>query len=223
MARLTKQQSNLKKRYIAELNAQERVDKDMIKESIVNYIKEEVDYNNKVCLDLGTNIGGFTKIALDHGASRVYGVECDFRNYNIASSNFASEIKVKILYAAVSGSNEETVKIYKSGAKSNHSSTSIIKRNNRFGEYDDVKNYHIENLLSEVKPDIIKVDIEGAEYDIIESILEYKPKILFIELHGNHERSKSAIQRLTETYKNNQIEEIIIFQEVGGYDCLFYD
>lgn len=219
---LTKEQRALKRRYVKELNAIENVDKDMIQESIQNYMKPEVDYRDKVCLDLGTNIGTFSKIAEDSGALKIYGVECDFRNYNIAANNFASSIRTKIIHAAVSGSEDEVLKIYKSNAKSNHSSTSIIKRRGTFTEYDEVKNYHIDYLLNEIKPDIVKIDIEGAEYDIIESVLTYKPKVLFIELHGNHDKAKSAVQRLTETYDNNIIEEIIIFQHVGGYDCLFY-
>ena len=220
---LTKYQKDLRKRYVEELNAIEDVDKSMITESIVNYIQPEINYQDKVCLDLGTNIGTFTKIALDHGAHRVYGVECDLRNYQIAAINFSSSIRAKIIHAAVSGSDQDTLQIYKSNAKSNHSSTSIIKRRGTFTEYDEVKNYHISHLLDEIKPDIIKIDIEGAEYDIIETVMLYKPKVLFIELHGNDEKANSVKSRLTEIYNNNKIEEIIIFQKVGGYDCLFFD
>ena len=220
---LTKEQKALKRRYVKELNAQADIDKDMISESIRNYINNDVDYRDSVCLDLGTNIGTFTKIALDHGAHRVYGVECDFRNYNIAASNFSDSIRAKIIHAAVSNLDQDSLQIYKSNAKSNHSSTSIIKRRGTFTEYDEVKNYHINHLLREIKPDIVKIDIEGAEYGIIEHVLQYKPKVLFIELHGNDDRSRSALRMLSETYTNNRIEEIIIFQKVGGYDCLFFD
>lgn len=220
---LTKEQRELRKRYISELNAIENVDKDMIKESIQNYDLREVDYRGKVCLDLGTNIGSFVKIALDRGAKQVYGVECDLRNYRIAATNFSSEIHAKIIHAAVSGSDQDTLHIYKSTAKSNHSSTSIIKRRGTFTEYDEVKNYHINHLLEEIKPDIVKIDIEGAEYDILEHVMAYKPKVLFIEIHGGDERAQSAIRKLTNHYANNKIEEIIIFQRAGGYDCLFYD
>ena len=222
MAGLTLEQKRLKKRYIKELNASEGVDKGMIQESIVNYINPEIDYRDKVCLDLGTNIGAFIKISIDQGARMTYGIECDMRNYNIASNNFATEIKASVTLAAVSGTTQDTLKIYKSNAKSNHSSTSIIKRRGTFTEYDEVKNYHIDTLLNQVKPDIVKIDIEGAEYDIIESVLDYQPDVLFIELHGNDDRAKSVIQRFTETYPKNKVEEIIIFQKVGGYDCLFY-
>ena len=213
---------SLKRKYVKDLNAVENVDKDMIQESIRNYIKSSVNYQDKVCLDLGTNIGAFVKIALDHGAKFVYGVECDPRNYEIASTNFQSDLKTNIVFAAASGLEDDTLKIYKSNAKSNHSSTSILKRTNTFNEYDEVKNYHITHLLNETKPDIVKIDIEGAEYGIIDDIISYKPDVLFIEIHGNHDQSREAVQKLTEAYKNNDIEEIIIFQKVGGYDCLFY-
>jgi FkbM family methyltransferase len=219
---LSREQKQLKKRYIKQLNAVENVDKDMIQESILNYNIEEIDYQDKICLDLGTNIGAFTKIALDRGAKRVYGVECDLRNYQIASANFSSEIRAKIIHAAVSSVEQDKLQIYKSNAKSNHSSTSIIKRSGTFTEYDEVKNYHINYLLEEVKPQIVKIDIEGAEYSIIEQVLNYRPDVLFIELHGNDDRSKSVVQRLQELYPNGKVSDIIIFQRVGGYDCLFY-
>lgn len=219
---LTKEQRELKKRYIQELNAQEDVDKSMILESIVNYDIPNIIYENKTCLDLGTNIGSFAKIALERGAKMIYGVECDHRNYSIASNNFASELKVNIIHAAVSGSEEETLQIYKSNAKSNHSSTSIRKRIKTFMEYDLVKNYHIKKLLDHVQPEILKIDIEGAEYDIIESVIEYHPDVLFIELHGNNQNTKDAISRISAMYKNYNIDEIVVFKGIGGYDCLFY-
>jgi FkbM family methyltransferase len=220
---LTKEQRRLRKRFIAELNATADVDKDMIKESILNYNIDEIDYQDKICLDLGVNIGAFSKIALDRGAKRVYGLECDLRNYQIASSNFSSEIKVKVVHAAVSGSTEDTLQIYKSNSKSNHSSTSINKRTNTFTEYDRVKNYHITEVLNEVQPDLVKIDIEGAEYDIIEEVARYKPKVLFIEIHGGHEKAKNAVQRFENIYTKSKVDEIIYFNKIGGYDCLFYD
>jgi FkbM family methyltransferase len=218
---LTAEQKKLKKRFVLELNAVEDVDRSMIHESILNYDLPEVDYRDKVCLDLGTNIGSFTKIAIERGAKKVQGIECDPRNYQIAAENFKSYPQVEIVHAAVSGSNDEFLKIYKSNAKSNHSSTSIIKRSGTFKEYDEVRNFHIDQLLTELKPDIVKIDIEGAEYEIIESVIAYKPQVLFVELHGNHEKANSALRRLTALYEHSRVEEIIIFQKVGGYDCMF--
>ena len=59
----------IRKEYKEFLGAVESVDSAMICESIANYLIGGVDYTNKVCLDLGANIGGFTKVAQDFGAS----------------------------------------------------------------------------------------------------------------------------------------------------------
>lgn len=213
---------DLYKEYKLFLNAELNVDRDMIKESIRNYITEEVDYNGKKCLDLGSNLGAFSKIAIDGGASSVLAVECDQRNFDKISHNFTDIKEVNAIHAAVSGSTEKTLKIFKSDAKSNHSSTSILKRGYRFNEYDEVKNLNFTELVKENKPDIIKIDIEGAEYQIIDSIIDYNPDVLFIELHGSEIKCADALNELTINYPNNKIDAIHVFQKVGGYDCLFY-
>jgi 2-polyprenyl-3-methyl-5-hydroxy-6-metoxy-1,4-benzoquinol methylase len=51
------------------LNSTEDVDKEMIRDCLKNYNLEEVNFENKICLDLGANIGGFSKIAIENGAS----------------------------------------------------------------------------------------------------------------------------------------------------------
>lgn len=212
----------LYKEYKLFLNAELNVDRDMIKESIRNYIVDEVNYSGKTCLDLGSNLGAFSKIAIDGGANSVVAVECDLRNFNKVNSNFAEIKEVEVLHAAVSGSTEKTLKIFKSNAKSNHSSTSIIKRGHRFSEYDEVANLNFTELVNEKRPDIIKIDIEGAEYQIIDSIIEYNPDVLFIELHGSEIKCEEALNKLMANYPKNKIDAIYVFQKVGGYDCLFY-
>jgi FkbM family methyltransferase len=217
-----KEINKLKRQYCQYLNATERVDRDMIKDCIVHYIKPEIDYTNKVCLDLGSNVGGFTKIAIDNGASMVYSIECDPRNYAKLVDSFASEPKAKIIHAAVSGSNDKTIKIYKGNSGGSHCSTSIIKRSS-FGEYDEVKNIHIKNLLQKYKPDIIKIDIEGAEYEIIQDVIDYYPEVIFIELHMGKVKQfvQPTIDLLTTLYPNNEVKSFEVFKNIAGYDCWF--
>jgi FkbM family methyltransferase len=219
---LTKSQRELRANYIKYLNATERIDKDMIKDCVVHYIKPEVDYTDKVCLDLGGNVGGFTKLAIDHGAKQVITVECDVRNYTKLSESFAEEPKAKILHAAVSGSDEKTIKIYKGTRGGSHCSTSIMKRST-FHDYDEVQNLHIQDLLDTYKPDIIKIDVEGAEYQILEYIEAYYPEVIFVELHMGKvkEHAQPAIERLTALYPINEVKSFIVFKEIGGYDCWF--
>ena len=222
MAKLTVEQKALRKKYYDFFNPEERVDKEMIEECILNYNIEDVDYNGKVCLDLGGNIGGFSKIALDRGAKKVITVECDPRNADKIRNTFKDVKNLELIYSAVSGSEDPTVKIYKSNSELNHCSTSIVKKN-RFSEYNEVPNINIKKLLKKYKPDIIKIDIESAEYQILEFIEEYHPEFLFIELHGNSTKvlAQEWAQRLGSISSKSYIKELIVFSRVFAYDCWF--
>jgi|TARA_B110000902_G_C14185333_1_gene542133 FkbM family methyltransferase len=220
-----KTKRKLKAEYKKFLGAIERVDSDMIGESIVNYLIPEVDYTDKVCLDLGANVGGFSKIAMDFGASKVIAVECDNRNYNMLADSFEDSENVELIHGAVSGLEEDTIKIYKNNSQKNHCSTSIIKKkNNQFKEYDEVQNVRFNDLVEKYSPDIVKIDIEGAEYGILEDVLAYYPDVLFIEMHAGTFDSivRESLQTIVEKYPNNKVEPIIIFTDkLIGYDCFF--
>ena len=220
-----KTKRKLKAEYKKFLGATERVVSDMIGESIVNYLIPEVDYTDKVCLDLGANVGGFTKIAMDAGASKVIAVECDPRNYNMMADAFENSENVELIHGAVSASEEDTIKIYKNNSQKNHCSTSIIKKkNNQFKEYSEVQNIRFNDLVEKYSPDIIKIDIEGAEYQIIEDVLAYYPDVLFIELHAGTFESivRETVQLVVDKYPTNRVEPIIIFTDkLIGYDCFF--
>ena len=220
-----KTKRKLKAEYKKFLGAIERVDADMIGESIVNYLIPEVDYTDKVCLDLGANVGGFSKIAMDFGASKVIAVECDPRNFNMLADSFQDSENVELIHGAVSGLEEDTIKIYKNNSQKNHCSTSIIKKkNNQFKEYDEVQNVRFNELVATHKPDIIKIDIEGAEYGILEDVLAYYPDVLFIEMHAGTFDSivRESVQTIVAKYPKNKIEPIVIFTDkLIGYDCFF--
>jgi len=212
---------SLKKKYVEILKAEEQVDKKMIDQSINNYLLKEVDYKNKICLDLGCNIGAFTQIALDSEAKKVYSVECDKRNFEKISKTFENESQVELIFGAVSGLEEEKIKIYKSSSGNKHCSTSIISKM-RFGEYDEVPNVNFKYLINKINPDIIKIDIESAEYTFIEDLLDYFPETLFIEFHGKKEKMEKTIELFKSKYKNYKVEPLIIYvNQICGYDCFF--
>ena len=214
----------IRKSYAEKLNATEGVDRGMINESLDNYYKSNIDYTNKVCLDLGANVGAFTQIALDLGAKRVTSVECDRRNFSKLEESFKGDNSINLINAAVTGTHAKTLKLYKSSAKNKHCSTTIYGKN-RYSEYDEVENLHISKLLEKYKPQIIKIDIEGAEYTLMDEVLNYFPEVLFIELHGtgnNEFRMKEYTEILKKKYKNSEIEPLIVFGSVWAHDCLFY-
>lgn len=212
----------LRQKYKKALNCVEGVDGDMVNESIDNYLLEDVDYKGKVCLDLGANIGGFTQVALDSGAEMVYAVDCDARNFEMLENNFKNDDFVELIFTAVSGLKDKTLKIYKSNSNNSHCSTSIVSKM-RFGEYDEVPNTHIKKLFKKYQPDIVKIDVESAEYTMLDDILDYFPDVLFIEFHsGKHKHlMDDAIQRFSEKYTHSKIEPLIVFGGTMAYDCFF--
>ena len=214
----------IRKSYAEKLNATEGVDRGMINESLDNYYKTQIDYSDKICLDLGANVGAFSQIALDLGAKHVTAVECDHRNFSKLEESFKGDDSVDLVNAAVTGTHAKTLKLYKSSAKNKHCSTTIYGKN-RYSEYDEVENIHISTLLEKYKPQIIKIDIEGAEYTLMDEVLNYFPEVLFIELHGtgnNEFRMKEYTELLEQKYKNSEIEPLIVFGSVWAHDCLFY-
>ena len=191
------ERTRLKKKYVKILGATEGVDDSMIGESITNYLIPEIDYKGMVCLDLGANIGAFTQIALDSGASKVCTVECDARNFEKLQATFQYDDYVDLIYAAVSGLPDKTLKIFKSSSQNAHCSTSIESKM-KFSEYDEVENIHLKKLLKKYNPDVIKMDIESAEYTLIDTLMDYGPKYLFIELHAGKHRAEmyQVLERL---------------------------
>jgi FkbM family methyltransferase len=217
------EKTRLKKKYVKILGASEGVDDTMIAESIANYLIPEVDYKGAVCLDLGANIGTFTQIALDSGASKVCTVECDVRNFEKLRETFKNDDYVDLVYAAVSGLPEKTLKIFKSNSQNAHCSTSIENKI-KFSEYDYVENIHLKKLLKKYKPDIIKMDIESAEYTLIDTLIDYQPKYLFIELHAGKHRAEmyQVMERLETVYPYSRIVPLIIFTDnLIAHDCFF--
>jgi FkbM family methyltransferase len=207
-----------------DLNLVESVDKTMIKECYEHYY--DADYKGQVCLDLGSNVGGFMKIALDKGAEKVIAVECDPRNFINLVHNFGGqEPAVELINKAVTSQEKDRdlVQIFKSNSKFNHCSTSIVNKV-RFNEYDEVIAVGIRSLLEEYQPDIVKVDVEGAEYEILEDIIDYAPETLFVEFHYTKKTlplGREFIRRLSEMYNASKVKDAIAFNKVRASDCMF--
>lgn len=224
---LIKELRPLRDRMYIDLGGQEDVDKTMISESLMNYRLPEVDYAGKVCLDLGSNIGAFSKIALDQGAKKVIAVECDPRNASIIENNALGKYDKKhfeLIRSAVSMLSDKTIKIFKSNSKNQHCSTTIIgDKNNNFKEYNEVPNIKYTSLIKKYNPDIIKIDIETAEYHMMDEIIASSPEVLFIELHAGKYKTlmDPTVERLREIYPISRVEPLIVFGAVSGYDCFF--
>jgi FkbM family methyltransferase len=149
-------------------------------------------------IDCGANIG-LSVIYFKHHypKARIIAFEPDARNYNLLKQNVSafglSEVELRneaiwIENTELSFSNEGTM------------SSKIIEK----GDY-KIRGIRLKDLL--INPvDLLKIDIEGAEYEVVKDIQSqlHLVKNLFIEYHGKF-------------YQNKQLLEILDIVTTAGF------
>lgn len=125
--------------------------------------------NGDIVVDIGFNYGIFSLGALNNGASKIYGFEPNKNIYNIIKGIYPDKDKVKIFNFAVSNKNEVLTfnEGYNSLASSLESSVGDYKESYDvfcIDFYDFIKKNNIDRI------NFLKIDCEGAEYQIFESI-----------------------------------------------------
>lgn len=137
---------------------------------------------------------GFAILPFIQNNTKIYMVEPDDNNLEILNDIWSKTNQIKIIDKAVSDI-DGTIKFY---IEDNLSVVSSIFETNALGNESGRRaveipsitpNTLIENYVDEEEIDLMKVDIEGAEYKFFESITEdniKKVKRFIIEFHNNH-------------------------------------
>lgn len=153
--------------------------------------------DNDVVIDIGGHIGLFALFAsLFCKVGKIYCIEPIKSNYEMLVENiFLNKIKNIIPLNFAVTKNDDGARIYLNVDDSAHS---IFQQGN---EYVNVKSISLKSFFDNyqiVKCDLMKIDCEGAEYEIIDSIPElYLSKInkIIIEYH-DLEQKKEEYQKL---------------------------
>ena len=164
------------------------------------------DFNLEGCenvIDAGASVGLFTQYMLNKGAKQVASVECDDRSIVALFSNFISNPKVKIIGVALSDIDGEKELYWK---EDNPLVNSLDINGSEFSTQDNpnsktVKTTTLETLISNLnwdQIDLLKIDIEGSEWDVInttpDDTFQSIDKIL-LEYHWPKGRLQSVISR----------------------------
>jgi FkbM family methyltransferase len=125
-----------------------------------------IDFKDKVVLDIGGCAGSFSKLAHDNGAKQIITVEPHPVNLGVLKKNcpFSTIIEAAIVPEEF---DEETITFWE--AKTGNltiGSTAVPKQKNKRNEL-TVNVVKLQYLLDKYKPEVIKMDIEGAEFDIL--------------------------------------------------------
>ena len=145
-----------------------------------------------VVLDVGANIGAFSKLALEKGAARVVGYEPFPENAKLAVKNAP---KAEIHCAALVSGKQAEINFYVNVRGKNHGAHSSIPTRGR--DVMTVKAENFANVLKAVKPNKIKMDCEGAEYDLLLGApLPKSVKRIALEIHLQKNDHKALAPKL---------------------------
>jgi FkbM family methyltransferase len=159
----------------------------------------------KKVIDAGASIGLFTKYMLNKGAKEVYSVECDDRSIKALKSNFSYYNNVKIIEKALYSSEGELPLFYKDD---NPLVNSLNFYDSEFAGHSTtphskmVPTTTLEKLVEETgwdEIDLLKIDIEGSEWEVIDSTSNYIFEItnkFLLEYHMPKGRLYDVIERM---------------------------
>jgi len=172
--------------------------------------KEEI--SGKTVLDVGANVGMFAVLCLDFGAIRVISVEAQPTIFKTLLTNTSVFPQVIAVNAAVMDSDGQIVHIPNNSA------------NSQIGdEGEPVKTISLAILVSEhsiEKDSILKIDVEGAEYDILpdcEPDILRLFSIIHIEIHtGIHNKYGKSIDVIHDKLHSAGFESIYNFALCDG-------
>ena len=149
-------------------------------------IYDDMDVHNRdVVFDIGANIGLWTAYILERGAKKVYSFEPNKLAISQLENNFKDNEKVVIV---PKGIYHEHTKIPFYVDEGNSLISSVVNGDNKVLAY-EIDTLTIEDVLEQYnidKIDLLKMDIEGAEFDIFDNVtVETMDKIdsLLIEYH----------------------------------------
>lgn len=137
---------------------------------------------DRVVLDIGANIGGYTRWALDHGAASVVAIEPGPCNFACLQVNAADPDGRANLHHAAVGRYAGVVDIWVSPAGKNPANTSTVPFRGRLSAA-TVPRLAFDDLLDAVRPAVLKIDVEGAEYDFLHGPLPEYVQEVTMELH----------------------------------------
>lgn len=150
-----------------------------------------------IVLDAGANVGFFTAFAKYKGAKRVYSIEPDPAAFDCLEKNFTHDSNVICLNRAVSDITD--VVLFDLSLGSSVAST-ISKYNKQKDTHSIfVKAFSLPTFfMLESNINLLKLDIEGAEYEVLDSLSSYyykKINQIFLEFHGDPKPLFNRLQK----------------------------
>jgi FkbM family methyltransferase len=151
--------------------------------------KSVVDKND-IVLDIGANFGFFTLYAIENGASKIYSVE-PFPDAYENIKNLSEKLPIIPINKAVSSKTDNVIMSLNTGGSASNCLSEYNTIFNNNGEHIVVEPININTLIESIGSniDLLKIDCEGSELDIFESITTEnlnKIRKMVIETHSDY-------------------------------------
>ena len=193
-------------------------DKLMLRECANDYLT--VSCAGRTVFDLGANIGGFMLKAAKDGADHIVAFEPEPANLAVLRENIKliqtwhPSVKITLVAAAVAPTDGELTFVINPGENSACSGSITAKpRANRISI--TVPTVSFQRMLEEHRPSMIKMDIEGGEYQLLGTGIPHYVTDLAIELHGfskqNNVSMESTFADLSSTWNTIAHDQKIVF------------
>ena len=158
------------------------------------------DYKNmqlrdKVVMDLGGCSGAFCKFATDAKAKHIHTYEPEPKNLPLLYKNTAELEAVTVYEKAVINGDAKTIDLYRGGRRG-HSMESASTLEIRGREKITVEACDFKTELERIKPDAVKMDVEGAEYTLLEIQMPECVTEMIVEYHFKRRALKEKCAEL---------------------------
>ena len=168
-----------------------------------------------IIMDCGMNIGMFSIWALRKGASRIHSYEPSHENYRLAVQNIklnGYQNECETYEKALVGTSDKTRKFSLNNHK-NKGAHSLVEKKGRDSVIVQCVNFQDE--LKRIRPQIVKMDIEGGEYECLLGVTDFGNIREFVmEFHHAHlndiysrAKYKQVIDKLKEHFVNVDYRE----------------
>ncbi len=160
--------------------------KDTYDSYVVNEIQRSygmLDVKGKVVFDIGANIGAFTVWASKQGADLVVAFEPEPYNFEMLQLNVFELKSYATHKIALTTGDDANVVLWIAPSGKNPGNSSLIQRRGRTPVEVATGNFYF--MLERYKPEVIKMDVEGAEFDLLEYGLPDYVKQIAMEIHLN--------------------------------------
>lgn len=152
---------------------------------------------NKTVMDIGGNIGAFAVYAALNGAKQVITYEPEQENFNQLKLNCSKYSNIIQHQAAIVSGENKIINFYLTNGKAKDGFSIIPFKGRRVVEC-QAFNFHEQLQLH--KPESIKMDVEGAEFELLSKPLPEFVKDIVVEIHFNKRIFRSMFEQLIQTF-----------------------